>query len=199
MWKNWCTHVHASRYTLVCVQLYGAFMYTYPSIHLHVSRCMVHSCARILVHTHVCGDVWYTHVHTFMYTSMCVQPYSALMCTHSGTQSHVCRCMVTHPAIHSCVCRCMVHSCAHIQVDTRICADTFDVNCLPCLWFCFGAQSLPFQLYYPASKPQGFTCLCLFRVGITDVHTVSSFPSQNTQFEGMKVSSSCLCTCTIST
>lgn len=91
MWKNWCTHVHASRYTLVCVQLYGEFMYTYPSIHLHVCRCMVHSCAYILVHTHVCTDVWCIHMNTFMYKFMCVQMYGALMCTHPGRHLHVCR------------------------------------------------------------------------------------------------------------
>lgn len=156
-------------------------MCMHPGTHLCVCSCMVHSCTHIQEYICMCADVWYTHVHTSWYTLMCVQMYGAFTWTHSCT--------------NSCVCRCTVHSYARIQVDTCMCVGTFDVNCLPCL-----CLFLELRAYYssyivwPASP-----CLCLFHVGITGVYTVSRFPSQNTQFEGMKVSSSCLCTCTIST
>lgn len=99
----------------------------------------------------------------------------------------------------------MVHSCTHIQVYTRVCVwgHMSDVKwCVPrflfiCLFFL--TRSLLFELGCLASKPHRLTCLFLFSAKIPVVHTVPSFPPKNTQCGGTKVSSSCLCTCTIST
>lgn len=53
----WCIHVHIPKYTLACVQMYGTLMCTHPGTHSRLWRCMVHSCAHIHVHIHVCAAV----------------------------------------------------------------------------------------------------------------------------------------------